>query len=113
MIPKHHAEKLHQLPAEEMADVGPCIVKVAKAIGAEDYNILQNNGKIAHQVLLQNPSHSVWCRALASHWLSSLGLIPSILVNNLNLTPWYYKSELIFFSLGCSSCALSHYPQTQ
>eukprot|EP00009_Paramoeba_aestuarina_P003153 CAMPEP_0201511132 /NCGR_PEP_ID=MMETSP0161_2-20130828/3628_1 /ASSEMBLY_ACC=CAM_ASM_000251 /TAXON_ID=180227 /ORGANISM="Neoparamoeba aestuarina, Strain SoJaBio B1-5/56/2" /LENGTH=138 /DNA_ID=CAMNT_0047906489 /DNA_START=66 /DNA_END=482 /DNA_ORIENTATION=- len=51
VIPKYCAEKLHELPPEEMADVGPTLVKVAKAIGAEDYNILQNNGEIAHQVV--------------------------------------------------------------
>lgn len=34
-----------------MADVGPLLVKVAKAVGATDYNLLQNNGAIAHQVV--------------------------------------------------------------
>jgi len=34
-----------------MADAGPVLVKVAKAVGAENYNILQNNGSIAHQVV--------------------------------------------------------------
>lgn len=33
-----------------MVEVGPAIVKIAKAIGEENYNILQNNGSIAHQV---------------------------------------------------------------
>eukprot|EP01102_Stenamoeba_stenopodia_P005263 TRINITY_DN15821_c0_g1_i1.p1 TRINITY_DN15821_c0_g1~~TRINITY_DN15821_c0_g1_i1.p1 ORF type:complete len:137 (+),score=25.63 TRINITY_DN15821_c0_g1_i1:92-502(+) len=51
VIPKYHAEKLHQLPEAAMADVGPVLVKVAKAVGAENYNILQNNGSIAHQVV--------------------------------------------------------------
>eukprot|EP01126_Amoeba_proteus_P037566 TRINITY_DN3881_c0_g1_i6.p1 TRINITY_DN3881_c0_g1~~TRINITY_DN3881_c0_g1_i6.p1 ORF type:complete len:151 (-),score=19.72 TRINITY_DN3881_c0_g1_i6:43-495(-) len=51
VIPKYHCEKLHLLPPEEMADVGSLLVKVANAVGASDYNILQNNGAIAHQVV--------------------------------------------------------------
>lgn len=50
IIPKYHAEKLHELPPEEMSSFGSALVKISKAIGATDYNILQNNGKIAHQV---------------------------------------------------------------
>lgn len=34
-----------------MADVGPALVKVAKAVGATDYNVLQNNGANAHQAV--------------------------------------------------------------
>jgi len=51
VIPKYHTEKLHELPPEEMASIGPALVKISKAIGAENYNILQNNGSLAHQVV--------------------------------------------------------------
>lgn len=51
VIPKYHAVKLHQLPAEEMADLGPVLARVAKALNVTDYNILQNNGAPAHQVV--------------------------------------------------------------
>eukprot|EP01088_Endostelium_zonatum_P019584 TRINITY_DN683_c0_g1_i1.p1 TRINITY_DN683_c0_g1~~TRINITY_DN683_c0_g1_i1.p1 ORF type:complete len:135 (-),score=28.51 TRINITY_DN683_c0_g1_i1:15-419(-) len=51
VIPKKHSVKVHEMNPEEMADLGPVLVKVAKAVGAEDYNILQNNGKAAHQVV--------------------------------------------------------------
>jgi len=51
VIPKYHCAKLHELPPDDMADVGPALVKLAKAVGAPDYNILQNNGTIAHQVV--------------------------------------------------------------
>jgi len=51
VIPKHHAVKLHELPPDDMADLGPILVKLAKAIGATDYNILQNNGAKAHQAV--------------------------------------------------------------
>ncbi|KAG8983378.1 hypothetical protein FRB94_007005 [Tulasnella sp. JGI-2019a] len=51
IIPKFHAEKLHEVPDESLADVMPIAKKIALAIGSPDYNILQNNGAIAHQVV--------------------------------------------------------------
>ncbi|KII91029.1 hypothetical protein PLICRDRAFT_174364 [Plicaturopsis crispa FD-325 SS-3] len=49
VIPKYHAEKLHDTPDEYLADALPIAKKIAIALGAENYNILQNNGRIAHQ----------------------------------------------------------------
>ncbi|KZT11777.1 HIT-like protein [Laetiporus sulphureus 93-53] len=49
VIPKYHAEKLHQLPDEETKDLIVIAKKIAVAQGFENYNILQNNGRIAHQ----------------------------------------------------------------
>lgn len=43
---------MHELPDEHLADVLPVAKKIALALGAEDgvqYNILQNNGRLAHQ----------------------------------------------------------------
>lgn len=51
MIPKYHAAKLHELPDEYLSDILPLAKAVAKATGAEQYNILQNNGPLAHQVV--------------------------------------------------------------
>ncbi|KAG0379174.1 Adenosine 5'-monophosphoramidase [Mortierella sp. AD032] len=51
VIPKHHAQFLHELPDAEMADLLPTAKKVALAIGCKDYNILQNNGRLAHQAV--------------------------------------------------------------
>ncbi|KAG2127009.1 HIT-like domain-containing protein [Suillus cothurnatus] len=51
IIPKDHAAKLHELPDEYLADVMPIAKKIATAQGLENYNILQNNGRIAHQVV--------------------------------------------------------------
>jgi hypothetical protein len=36
-----HAEKLHQLPDEYLADMMPIAKKIAVAQGAENYNVLQ------------------------------------------------------------------------
>lgn len=41
---------MHELPDEYLADVMPVAKKVAIATGATEYNILQNNGRLAHQV---------------------------------------------------------------
>eukprot|EP00834_Sanchytrium_tribonematis_P001571 NODE_39_length_35218_cov_0.479655.p34 type:complete len:135 gc:universal NODE_39_length_35218_cov_0.479655:21397-21801(+) len=53
VIPKMHAEKLDQLTPEYAADLLPTALKVVKRYKemglCHDYNILQNNGKIAHQ----------------------------------------------------------------
>ncbi|KAG9098784.1 hypothetical protein FS749_002977 [Ceratobasidium sp. UAMH 11750] len=51
VIPKYHGEKLHDVPDEYLADTLLMAKKLAIATGATDYNILQNNGKIAHQVV--------------------------------------------------------------
>lgn len=51
MIPKYHAAKLHELPDEYLSDVLPIAKKIAVAQGIENYNILQNNGRIAHQMV--------------------------------------------------------------
>ncbi|KAF9046253.1 HIT family protein 1 [Panaeolus papilionaceus] len=49
VIPKYHAEKLHDLPDEYLQDVLPIAKRIAVAQGVADYNILQNNGRLAHQ----------------------------------------------------------------
>ncbi|KAF8424084.1 HIT-like domain-containing protein [Tirmania nivea] len=49
VIPKFHGEKLHDIPDDQLAELLPVAKKIAMACGAVDYNILQNNGKLAHQ----------------------------------------------------------------
>jgi len=51
VIPKYHAEKMHELPDEYLADTMPIAKKIALGQGLVDYNILQNNGRIAHQMV--------------------------------------------------------------
>jgi len=51
IIPKDHAEKLHELPDAYLADALPLAKRIAKALGVQDYNLLQNNGKVAHQIV--------------------------------------------------------------
>ncbi|CAO1630203.1 unnamed protein product [Sympodiomycopsis kandeliae] len=51
IIPKYHGEKLHDIPDEDLTEVLQVAKKIAKASGETNYNILQNNGRIAHQVV--------------------------------------------------------------
>ena len=41
--------KLTDIPDDQLAEVLPVAKKIATAIGSENYNILQNNGRLAHQ----------------------------------------------------------------
>ncbi|PSK50409.1 Hit family protein [Elsinoe australis] len=49
VIPKHHGAKLTDIPDDGLAEVLSVAKRIAKASGAENYNILQNNGRLAHQ----------------------------------------------------------------
>ncbi|KZT22798.1 HIT-like protein [Neolentinus lepideus HHB14362 ss-1] len=51
VIPKYHGEKLHDVPDEYLKDSLIVAKKIAIAVGCENYNILQNNGAIAHQIV--------------------------------------------------------------
>ncbi|EHA18521.1 hypothetical protein ASPNIDRAFT_55693 [Aspergillus niger ATCC 1015] len=51
VIPKFHGAKLTDIPDEDLQEILPVAKKIAKATGAEDFNVLQNNGRIAHQVV--------------------------------------------------------------
>ncbi|TVY76984.1 Hit family protein 1 [Fusarium oxysporum f. sp. cubense] len=49
VIPKHHGAKLADIPDDHLTEILPVVKKIVNATGASDYNILQNNGRIAHQ----------------------------------------------------------------
>ncbi|KZF18914.1 HIT-like protein [Xylona heveae TC161] len=51
VIPKHHGAKITDIPDDTLSEILPVIKKVASATGAENYNVLQNNGRLAHQVV--------------------------------------------------------------
>ncbi|KAL4875802.1 HIT-like domain-containing protein [Aspergillus karnatakaensis] len=51
VIPKYHGAKLTDIPDDHLAEILPVAKKLAQVTGAEDFNILQNNGRIAHQVV--------------------------------------------------------------
>ncbi|MDH5401852.1 MAG: HIT domain-containing protein [Candidatus Heimdallarchaeota archaeon] len=55
-IPKKHAKTLHDTPDTALADILIAIKKVVQVLDIKDYNILQNNGIIAHQAVF----HAHW-----------------------------------------------------
>ncbi|MHB1156217.1 MAG: HIT family protein [Phycisphaerales bacterium] len=63
IIPKTHAVTLDQLPADSLAACGFAIQKIAPAVmkvaGLSDWNLLQNNGKLAGQVVMHVHFHII------------------------------------------------------
>lgn len=63
LIPKHHAATLDQLPDVEAGKLLrhlPALVRaVQAATGCEGVNVLQNNGKAAHQVVMHVHFHII------------------------------------------------------
>ena len=63
VIPKKHAQTLDQLSSEDGAAIGALLPRLSKAVcdatGVQDYNILQNNGKPAHQAVMHVHFHII------------------------------------------------------
>ncbi len=63
VIPKEPVASLHELSVESGAALGEALVKVANAVvkvtGCDEYNILQNNGKLAHQAVFHVHFHII------------------------------------------------------
>ncbi|EJC98407.1 HIT family protein 1 [Fomitiporia mediterranea MF3/22] len=51
VIPKDHGEKLTDVDDAFLADTLLVSKRIAGALGCDNYNILQNNGELAHQVV--------------------------------------------------------------
>jgi diadenosine tetraphosphate (Ap4A) HIT family hydrolase len=49
IIPKHHGAKLHDIPDDQLTELLTVTKKIAVAQGLDNYNVLQNNGRLAHQ----------------------------------------------------------------
>lgn len=59
IIPKTHAEKLHQVPDDELAEVLISAKNLVTKLGLQDYNLLQNNGTVAHQIVMHVHFHVI------------------------------------------------------
>ena len=59
VVPKQHASKMHMLDDHVLADLMPQAKKVAIALNCSNYNILQNNGKEAHQEVMHVHFHII------------------------------------------------------
>lgn len=55
VVPRHHADSLGTLPPDWAAELGRTLGRIATtvvgAVGATGYNVLQNNGRIAGQIV--------------------------------------------------------------
>ncbi|CEG63743.1 hypothetical protein RMATCC62417_00844 [Rhizopus microsporus] len=51
IIPKYHAEFMHQVPDDYLSEMMPIAKKIAAAGGYSQYNVLQNNGRLANQAV--------------------------------------------------------------
>ncbi len=63
VIPKERKAHLHQLSDEAAAALGRALPRICRAVmaasGATDYNVLQNNGAAAHQVVMHVHFHII------------------------------------------------------
>jgi histidine triad (HIT) family protein len=63
VIPKERKACLHQLSDESAAAIGRVLPRICRAVmrstGATDYNVLQNNGSAAHQVVMHVHFHII------------------------------------------------------
>jgi histidine triad (HIT) family protein len=63
VIPKEAKAHLHQLSDDSAAAIGRVLPRLCRAVvsatGATDYNILQNNGSAAHQVVMHVHFHII------------------------------------------------------
>jgi histidine triad (HIT) family protein len=63
VIPKERKAQLHQLSDESAAAIGRVLPRLCRAVmratGATHYNILQNNGSEAHQVVMHVHFHII------------------------------------------------------
>ena len=75
VVPKERKAQLHQLSDEAAAAIGRVLPRLCRAVmratGATDYNILQNNGSAAHQVVMHVHFHIIpkfGPEGLGIHW---------------------------------------------
>jgi histidine triad (HIT) family protein len=63
VIPKESAETLDKLSDESAAALGRSLPRIARAVlavtGATDFNVLQNNGALAHQAVFHVHFHII------------------------------------------------------
>jgi len=63
ILTKKHYENVYELPAEEAAALMPLAVKISAklkdALGCDGLNVLQNNGKVAGQVINHYHMHLI------------------------------------------------------
>ena len=89
MIPKEHSSKLHQISDIGLSEILLTLKRIAQSLKIENDNILQNNGKIAHQEvmhvhfhLIPKPSHET---GLELYWNSDDSLDQDVAFEKLKI----------------------------
>ena len=63
VVPRESKAHLHELSDETAAAIGRCLPRLARAVlkttGATAYNVLQNNGRMAHQAVFHVHFHII------------------------------------------------------
>ena len=59
VIPKTHTQKMHDVPEKELQEILLTIKNLVKKAGFVDYNVLQNNGRPAHQFVFHVHFHVI------------------------------------------------------
>jgi diadenosine tetraphosphate (Ap4A) HIT family hydrolase len=68
IFPKRHVASLHEMSVAELSDVLPIVKRLVVALDIGDYNVIQNNGALAHQTVFHAHFH------LIPKWSESEGL---------------------------------------
>ena len=80
VIPKEHHEKFDDIPEETLGSYMNAVQKVSKAVDAysEGFNLLQNNGRVAGQLVFHVHFHVIPRRAgdgvSIGHWEKAQGV---------------------------------------
>ena len=59
IIPKNHHPTFHDIPDDELSRIMRNLKTIANAVGADNYNILQNNGRKAGQTVFHAHFHLI------------------------------------------------------
>lgn len=68
-FPRAHAPALHEIDPDDLRDLVTTVQRVAQALGADNYNLLQNNGSLAGQTVFHAHFH------LIPKWSEDEGLV--------------------------------------
>ena len=72
IFPRRHVASLHEMSVAELSEVLPVVRRLVAALKVSDYNVIQNNGALAHQTVPHAHFHFIpkWSEAegLALTW---------------------------------------------
>lgn len=86
IFPKRHVASFHEMSPAELSEILPIVRKLVLALEVENYNVIQNNGKLAHQTVRHAHFH------LIPKWSETDGLgLNWNVIHNLDQSAAYAK----------------------